>query len=147
MAGGLIYIYRNVLEEIVKRNKSVVIVMLIVSIAIYFIIGSCTITMLPLFSLILIYSIGVQEKGLLINRFTKFISGISFEIYLSHMVVYRVLEKMKLIRLFGDGIVSYVFVTLITLVGTIFFSVIVREIIRKLRFVFACLIDWIAERR
>ncbi len=147
MAGGLIYIYRNELEEIVKKYKSAVIVMLIVSIAIYFMIGSHTITMLPLFSLTLIYSIGVQEKGLLINKFTEFISGISFEIYLSHMVVYRVLEKMKLIKLFGDGIVSYVFVTLITLVGTIFFSVIVREIIRKIRFVFACLIDCIAERR
>lgn len=33
---------------------------------------------------------------LLENRVTKFVSGISMEIYLSHMVVFRVIEKTGL---------------------------------------------------
>ena len=44
-----------------------------------------------------------QAGGLLENRVTKFFSGISMEIHLSHMVIFRVVEKLKLNRILGNG--------------------------------------------
>ena len=45
--------------------------------------------------------------GVLVNPVAKFLGGICFEIYLCHMVIYRVLEKLHLVHLFGNGLLAY----------------------------------------
>lgn len=63
------------------------------------------------------------------NPFTKFISGISMEIYLSHMVMFRVIEKLHLTHLLGNGWLSYIITAIGTIVAAVMFSVACKQII------------------
>lgn len=67
--------------------------------------------------------------GVLENRVTKFFSGISMEIYLSHMVIFRVVEKLKLNRILGNGWLQYIFTVIIVISGTTTFAVAMQKII------------------
>ena len=49
----------------------------------------------------------------------KFISAISIEIYLSYMVVFRFMEKIRVEYLFGDDRwISYIVLCLLTFAGS-----------------------------
>lgn len=88
--------------------------------------------MLILFSLYLVYALGVSKRGVLQNPITRFLSGISMEIYLSHMVIYRVLEKMRIIHIFGEGVLSYVLTSLGVLIGAVVFAVVFNWGLKKI---------------
>ena len=60
---------------------------------------------------------------------TKFISGISMEIYLSHMVMFRVVEKTRLNQMFGNGVLQYIVTVMLVLAATIVFSVVMKKVI------------------
>lgn len=66
---------------------------------------------------------------LLENRVTKFVSDISMEIYLSHMVVFRVIEKTGLNQMFGNGVLQYIVAVLLVLAVTMVFSVVMKKFI------------------
>lgn len=51
------------------------------------------------------------------------------EIYLSHMVVFRLVEKMRLNIMFGNGWLQYFITVILALVGATCFSVIVKKFI------------------
>lgn len=53
------------------------------------------------------------------------------EIYLSHMVIFRVIEKLGLNRWFGEGWIQYI-VTVVTVFGSAtVFAVVTRKIIKN----------------
>ena len=52
------------------------------------------------------------------------------EIYLSHMVIFRVVEKAGLNTLIGNGWTQYAATVALVLVGTIVFAVVVQNIFR-----------------
>ena len=60
------------------------------------------------------------------NRFTRYISKISLEIYLCHMMAFRVVEKLHLEAMMDNADLLYVVVSLMTLLGAIVFSHIVK---------------------
>lgn len=70
-----------------------------------------------------------RKSYLLENRFTNFISGISMEIYLSHMVIFRVVEKLSLNRIIGNGWIQYIFTVVIVLLGSILFAAVMQKLI------------------
>ena len=51
------------------------------------------------------------------------------EIYLSHMVVYRLVEKMEFNRMLGNGWLQYFITVVLVLVGAACFSVVVKKFI------------------
>ena len=134
LVGGIIYLYRN---DFVKESKLIDFTLLLLCIifsVIFFTIKSDSIFfMIILFSLTLIYSIRLSNKGnnILQNQVTKFLSNISLEIYLSHMLVFRVLEKLNLIHIFDSDSISYFFASIGTLIGTIIFSITVKMLLIK----------------
>ena len=65
------------------------------------------------------------------NPITKFMSNISFEVYICHTFIYRVLEKMKLVNIFKNDLASYISTSILVLAGAIVFSIIVKYIINK----------------
>ena len=84
--------------------------------------------------ILLVYAIilrGGTAAGhpLLENRVTKFVSDISMEIYLSHMVVFRVIEKTGLNQMFGNGVLQYIVAVLLVLAVTMVFSVVMKKFI------------------
>ncbi len=117
LAGGLIYLYR----EPLARLRWPAAVLSVAGVAAYFLVGSHTLVLLITFTAMIVYAIGCADRrGVLNNPVTHFISGISMEIYLSHMVIFRVLEKLNLIHRFGAA--SFPVTVVLTAVGTVIFS-------------------------
>lgn len=58
----------------------------------------------------------------------RFFSGISMEIYLSHMVIFRVGEKLHLNSIMGNGWLQYIFTVLWVLAGAALFAVVMQKI-------------------
>lgn len=106
LGGGLVYLYRNEIKSICEKYSGIVLFACIaISIIWYFIpykyknifyIGT-----LMLYCLWLSYAIGSNSKFLL-SKPMRFISSISMEMYLAQMVVFRVVEKLRLLYLFGN---------------------------------------------
>lgn len=126
LAGGMIFVYREVLEKFSEKYRWIALSLCAVFIVIYYLLSGSVVLMLPLFSMFLIYAIGNKKTSLLQNSITKFLSGISMEIYLSHMVIYRVIEKIGFTHLFGDGVLSYVVTSVGTVVGVVLFAIVVQ---------------------
>ena len=135
LIGGIIYLYREKLVDYVSNNKIIsLIITALVTIAYYFIdyIGdsgwyeiarNCYI--LILFSVWLIYAIS-SNSILLNNRFVKYISSISMEIYLCHMVVFRLIEKSGLLsKLTGRS--GYLICSILVFFGAVLFSAFFRK--------------------
>lgn len=51
------------------------------------------------------------------------------EIYLSHMVIFRVIERLGISTMIGNGWVQYAVTVVIVLVGTVIFSAVMKKIL------------------
>ena len=136
LAGGLIFLYKEQLTRFVRKGKIFVLLGAAVSAAAYYMFSGYAVvyelTMLVLFSLLLIYTLDGQGKyRILDNRFTRFLSGISMEVYLCHMVAFRVLEKLGMTRLFPNSILSYTFTAVGVIAGAVLFSLVAQWGIKK----------------
>lgn len=127
LAGGLIYLYR---EEIVKLNQWIALGIVDCAVVLYYLIGGNAMMCLLVSCTLLIYAI-IKRGGILENRVTKFFSGISMEIYLSHMVIFRVVEKLKLNQILGNGWLQYVVTSVLVIAGATVFAVVMQKIISK----------------
>ena len=108
IAGGLIFLYRKELAEFASKYKVIAGAILLIATVAYFAVGGSTLTMLFFCVATLI---------------AKFLGGISFEIYLCHMVIYRVLEKLHFVHLFENGLLAYIFTAVAVICGSVLFSV------------------------
>ena len=117
LVGGLVFLYRENIRGIKESFKPVILLLCIVSTALYFLTGRniCMIVVTSLF--FLVYAVCGTVHPLLSNSFTGFLSSISFEIYLCHMPVYRVLEKMGILHVFKSELFSFLLVAILTTLG------------------------------
>ena len=75
--------------------------------------------------------------GVLKNKITKFFSNISLEIYLSHMLIFRVVEKLKLNIFLGNNWLQFLITVIIVICGATIFSLIMKKIINYIFEVFS----------
>lgn len=130
-AGGLIYLYRDTIENKVEKHKVIFGTLVVILVFIWHfnkINGISIMINLSLFSIIVCYAISVKSK-VLNNRITKFVSKISFEIYLSHMFIFRIVEKLGLIHIVENDFLSYCFASVIVIIGTVVFSTVMQKCI------------------
>ena len=132
IAGGLIFLYRKELAEFASKYKAIAGVILLVATVAYFVVGGSTLTMLFFCVAALIYTLGCKTGGGLVNPVTKFLGGICFEIYLCHMIIYRVFEKLHLVHLFGNGLLAYIFTAVAVICGSVVFSVSAKWFLNKI---------------
>ncbi len=132
IAGGLIFLYRKELAEFAQKHKVIAGAILLVATVAYFVLGGSTTTLLFFCVAALVYTIGCNRGGVLVNPVAKFLGGICFEIYLCHMVIYRVLEKLHLIHLFGNGLLAYIFTAVAVICGSVVFSVCAKWFLNKI---------------
>lgn len=116
--GGVLYLYREKLADFSASYRWLVLLLCAAAAAVYYCVGYQTMLFPALFALVVIYALGSTGK-LLDNPVTRYISGISMEIYLCHLPVFRVLEKLKVTTLFGNGAVSYVVTCALTILGAV----------------------------
>lgn len=128
ISGGIAYLYRHELAEFGKRySVCATIVMLILTVC-FFMFKShihgqfiSYIVQLLIFNVWLVYAIGSSNK-VLNNRVVKYLSGISMEIYLSHMFIYRVVERVHLENYIDQCDLLYIVTSLLTICGVICFA-------------------------
>lgn len=132
LSGGLIYLYR---KEISNWNREGVLFSVVAVVILYYVIGGNTATWLLVSMASLIYAIicAGGDNSLLQNKVTKFLSGISMEIYLSHMAIYRVIERLGLNQIAGNGWMQYIITVVLVLCGTILFSFVIQKIFIRIR--------------
>lgn len=132
ISGGMIYLYRDQVGNLAERFKIPMLMLIGVVSIFYFMLGDKTLILMILFSLILIYAIGRKtQKGLLNNQLTRFVGKYSMEVYLSHMVIFRILEKVKLLNLFSSKRLSYCMAVILTFSGALLFSVVLKWILKE----------------
>lgn len=131
IAGGLIFLYRKELADFASKHKVIAGAILLVATVAYFVLGSSTVTMLFFCVAALVYTVGCKVGGMA-NPVAKFLGGICFEVYLCHMVVYRLLEKLHLVHLFGNGLLAYIFTAVAVVCGSVVFSVCAKWFLNKI---------------
>ncbi len=136
ITGGVIYLYKDCILKYFSKHNYIVLLFSILLSIIYFTffeqIKYRNLYLCLVYALYLIYAINSNGK-LLNNKITKFLSKISFEIYLCHMLIFRLIEKMNLLYLFGNSILSFIVTCILVTIGAIFFSIIVQKIIAKIK--------------
>ncbi len=126
--GGMVYLYRKPISKFVKSNFSLACIITIILTICYFAFKDnvhnsflyYTLELL-VFTLWLLYAIGSTDL-LLNNKIVKYLSTISMEIYLAHMVIYRVVEKIHLENYIQQNDILYIVTALLTIVGVICFA-------------------------
>ena len=120
--------YRN---EIEKINSWFVLGMVVVFAIVYYIIGGNSIMCLLVSVALLLYAI-IRRGGVLQSKPAKFVSSISMEIYLSHMLVYRILEKLHLNTIIGNGWLQYTVTVVMVIAGATVLAVAMQRIIKEI---------------
>lgn len=133
ISGGLIYLYKDKIYDFVSRNSIMMLFICVLITVSRFTLfkGGQYLFIIPdllLFSAWLMYAVGSKDK-VLNNRFTVYISKISLEIYLCHMMFYRVVERMHLENLISDEDVLYIVSFIATLAGAVIFSHIIKFVV------------------
>ena len=137
VSGGVVYLYRKCIAEFGKRHSVFSCVLTLAATVCYFVfkksipggIMSYTVE-LAVFTLWLVYAISSTDI-VLNNRIVKYLSGISMEIYLAHMMVFRVVEKAHIHDFIGQGDLSYITVSLLTIGGVVCFAHVMKYYVLK----------------
>lgn len=137
--GGMVYLYRKQISEFIRSHFSVSLIATTILTICYFTLSlklTCQFVYyfleLILFTSWLIYAIGSKDV-VLNNKIVKYLSGISMEIYLSHMVIYRAVEKIHLENYISQNDILYIVTSILTISGVICFAHIMKYyVINKL---------------
>lgn len=125
LIGGLIFLYKDRIEQKKWWNY---IIIIILSVVLYYL-NANTITRALVTASVLAFAVSLNIRPF---RPVSFISSISLEIYLCHMVIYRAFERMNLFELFGGGLVQYLITCIIVLFGASVMSVFINFVLEKL---------------
>ena len=137
--GGLIYLYKDTIIHFFDNKRIFAFILMLLAIILFFTLPANSYLFLLksilLIIMLIVYSISFDSK-VLNNRITRFISNISFEIYLCHMVIFRIAERLNMTKLFSNNYISYIFLSLVIICGAIvlsyLFKVLFEKITRKL---------------
>ena len=125
----MIYLYRDELKRL-KNIRFVAVAFLAITASAYYFLSQNDLVMAAFSVAIIIFAITIDGK-LGENKLIKKLSSISFEVYLSHMMIYRVLERVKITHIFGVNAFSYGMTAILTLAGAIVFSCIAKVVLEK----------------
>lgn len=113
IGGGILYLYRKEITTFVEKYRWLMFGVCMAATVIWYVVprqvGNIqlfTIKSLVLFMLWLSYAIGAKSR-FMNNSIMKYFGGISMEMYLAQMVVFRVIEKIGLLYKFGYGWLSF----------------------------------------
>lgn len=138
LAGGIIFKYRNEIESLATKKlhgvipcHNMLLMVTLVYTAVFFSmpqIRMITFSNLLLFAFWMVYAVsesaykGEQAKSFLNNKIMHFLSTVSMEIYLCHMAVFRVVEKLHLERIITDSDYLYWCTCILVLAGSTAFA-------------------------
>lgn len=130
LSGGIIYLFRSLIAKLAKKYYILPTITIIITIGFFILKSLYTsktlyIAELILFSSWIIYATSSSNK-FLTNKVLNYLSNISMEIYLSHMIIFRIIEKIHLEQYIPQRDLLYIVTSLLTLLGVICFSHIMK---------------------
>lgn len=128
VAGGLLYLYKEKFDNV----KVVSLILLPILLMVYYVLNDSDIVMLIIFALMTVICVSFENRAtraVFQNRLITFWGTISMEVYLCHMFVFRLLEKVKLIHLTNNEVLNYSLTCIITLLGAFIVSSVLKKII------------------
>lgn len=125
MAGGLVYLYR---VKISQLNRGGVLLVSGIAVLVHYLIGGNTATWLFVSVTLLILQMCPQgrEKNRLLIKFSR----ISMEVYLCHMFIFRIIEKLRFNTIIGDGWFQYLATVILVLVGSVLFAIFMQHLLK-----------------
>lgn len=127
IGGGIVYLYRENIRKICSQFKWFMLFICMGITMIYYIIpsniASVEINFYVLFIIFMFwlsYAISVDNK-VLSSKIMKYLSSISLEMYLAQMVIFRILEKLHLLYILGNGWTGYILSCVVTIIGLVAF--------------------------
>lgn len=141
VAGCLIYKHRQMMISVWNKHPRILGTIFLLAIAIYYftpaMIGQIPLyvyKVLLVFILFLWYAISRRHVWLS-NPFMNYLGSISMEMYLAQMVVFRLLQRLNLVYVFGKTFIGLLAVTIVECVGLVFFIVITRSVYKRVKFI------------
>ena len=128
LVGCMVYLYRKGIREWVNCHVWLMLAICVGLTIMKFVVPCKGLKILPdllVFTAWLIYAIGSKDI-VLNNRVVKYLSGISMEIYLCHMMFFRVASMLHLERFIHNNDMLYVATCITTLIGAICFSHVIQ---------------------
>ena len=129
IVGGIMYLYRKNIVFIVSKYVWLVLSICFAYTILYFIIPTNGfvhyLVELILFALWLFYAIGSKDI-FLNNSIVRYLSSISMEIYLAHMVIYRIIERIHIENIISQPDLYYISMCILVLLGVIVFAHIMK---------------------
>ena len=128
ISGVMIYLYRQGIKSWVEKHLMTAFASCLVLTILRFVADIKDLFIwadLIVFSAWLIYALGSKDI-VLNNRVAKYLSGISMEIYLCHMMFFRVASMLHLDKFIHNNDMLYVATCIATLIGAICFSHIIK---------------------
>ena len=125
LSGGLVFLYRDALAKIKWYMYLPVIALCVI---LYYGIGANTITKLLVTMALLSFAVSINCGKV---HVISLISNVSMEFYLSHMFIFRVVEKLRLNVLWGNGWLQYIITVIFVFIGTLAFSLCSHKLIEK----------------
>ena len=129
----MIYLYRQGIKSWVEKHWIIALASCLVFTILRFVVDIKGLFILPdliVFAAWLMYAIGSKDI-VLNNRVAKYLSGISMEIYLCHMMFFRVESMLHLDKFIHNNDMLYVATCIATLIGAICFSHVIKYYVFK----------------
>lgn len=136
--GGLIYLYKDQIVSNIRKRKLMYFLLILTTIVCYYVIPQnkyiFNTEMIIIFGLLTCYSISIDSK-ILNNKFMEFVSKLSMEIYLSHMFIFRLIEKLNLTKITNNNYISYIITCCLVFGCSIIFSKIMNNVLEKIKII------------
>ena len=130
--GGLIFLYKDSISKFFQKSRIIGILFIVTSIIVYFVQpmkNEYTILLKTILASTSLLCYAISYNSIVLkNKITRFIGNISFEIYLCHMVVFRVLERLKLINMIDNSWFSYILTFLLVMFGSVIISTVFKKL-------------------
>ena len=132
--GGLIYLYKDQIESFLKTKHIFALIVCVALTILYWLSFSVkdgfngVLIISVVMGAWLMYSIGCPSK-IMHNKFIDYISGISMEIYLCHMMSFRAVQYLHISNYISNVHVAYIVVSVLTLCVAIAFSHFVKYVL------------------
>lgn len=131
VAGGLLFLYRHRIESLNSVGRRLVLLVAVAVLPLLYVdvpAWASNVKQLVLWIPWMVFAIAKDHK-VFSNPLTKFLSGISMEIYLSHLFIFQVIRICGLAYVSSDGTVSYVVALALTLAGVMAFALLAHRCI------------------
>lgn len=132
VAGGLIYLYRAELKKNVEKYSVLWLALLALSTFCYFSVFSSVFMLLVVFVLltIILLAEGRIKKIVFQNKAVRYVGSVSMEMYLCHMLVYRVCEKAKLLHVTGVDTIDCLIMIVLVISGAIVMATMLNKAVQ-----------------